>query len=102
MSAAARARNAAGGGRLPGGTRNHATRRVTGTRALSTGGRQGFYFVRQQTPEVGVHMTPSGEAPSGVGKLGTPPISLAVANMLFAATRRPVRRLLMCPARRFR
>lgn len=44
-------------------------------------------------PEVEVHIVPSEEAPGGVGEPGTPPIAPAVANAVFAATGRPVRRL---------
>jgi len=46
-----------------------------------------------EMPEVDVHIVSSGEAPSGVGEPGTPPIAPAVANAVFAATGRPVRRL---------
>jgi isoquinoline 1-oxidoreductase beta subunit len=46
-----------------------------------------------EMPEVEVHIMPSREAPSGVGEPGTPPIAPAVANAVFAATGRPVRRL---------
>lgn len=46
-----------------------------------------------EMPEVDVHIVPSREAPSGVGEPGTPPIAPAVANAVFAATGRPVRRL---------
>lgn len=46
-----------------------------------------------EMPEVDVHIMPSREAPGGVGEPGTPPIAPAVANAVFAATGRPVRRL---------
>jgi isoquinoline 1-oxidoreductase subunit beta len=39
-----------------------------------------------QTPDIEVHIVPSGEAPTGVGEPGTPPIAPAVANALYAAT----------------
>jgi isoquinoline 1-oxidoreductase beta subunit len=39
-----------------------------------------------QTPEIEVHIVSSGEAPTGVGEPGTPPIAPAVANALYAAT----------------
>jgi len=46
-----------------------------------------------EMPEVEVHIVPSTEHPGGVGEPGTPPIAPAVANAVFAATGRPVRRL---------
>jgi isoquinoline 1-oxidoreductase beta subunit len=44
-------------------------------------------------PEVQVHIVPSSEPPGGVGEPGTPPIAAAVANAVFAATGKPVRKL---------
>ena len=44
-------------------------------------------------PKVDVHIVPSAEVPSGVGEPGLPPIAGAVANALFAATGKPVKRL---------
>ncbi len=46
-----------------------------------------------EMPEVEVHIRPSTAPPGGVGEPGTPPIAPAVANAVFAATGRPVRRL---------
>ncbi len=46
-----------------------------------------------ECPDVEVHILPSSEAPGGVGEPGTPPIAPAVANAVFAATGKPVRRL---------
>jgi isoquinoline 1-oxidoreductase beta subunit len=46
-----------------------------------------------EMPEVEVHIAPNREAPSGVGEPGVPPIAPAVANAVFAATGRPIRRL---------
>jgi isoquinoline 1-oxidoreductase beta subunit len=46
-----------------------------------------------EMPEVEVHIVPSLERPGGVGEPGTPPIAPAVANAIFAATGRPLRRL---------
>ena len=40
-----------------------------------------------------VHITPSTEAPTGVGEPGLPPIAPAVANALAALTGKPVRKL---------
>ncbi len=44
-------------------------------------------------PVVEVHIVQSSEAPGGVGEPGTPPIAPAVANAVFAATGRRIRRL---------
>jgi isoquinoline 1-oxidoreductase beta subunit len=46
-----------------------------------------------EMPRVEVHITPSTEAPTGVGEPGLPPIAPAVANALAALTGRPVRKL---------
>ncbi len=46
-----------------------------------------------EMPEIEVHIMPSTEPPGGVGEPGTPPIAPAVANAVFAATGKPVRRL---------
>ncbi len=39
-----------------------------------------------EMPDIEVHIVPSGEAPTGVGEPGTPPLAPALANALFAAT----------------
>ncbi len=44
-------------------------------------------------PVVEVHLVPCGEAPRGVGEPGTPVIAPAVANALFAATGKRIRKL---------
>jgi isoquinoline 1-oxidoreductase beta subunit len=46
-----------------------------------------------EMPVVEVHLVPSAEPPGGVGEPATPPIAPAVANAIFAATGRRVRRL---------
>jgi isoquinoline 1-oxidoreductase beta subunit len=46
-----------------------------------------------EMPQVEVHITPSTEAPTGVGEPGLPPIAPAVANALAALTGKPVRKL---------
>jgi len=46
-----------------------------------------------EMPEIEVHIVKSAENPGGVGEPGTPPIAPAVANAVFAATGKPVRRL---------
>ena len=47
----------------------------------------------RDTPEIEVHLVPSHAHPGGVGEPGVPPVAPAVANALFAATGRRVRRL---------
>jgi isoquinoline 1-oxidoreductase subunit beta len=47
----------------------------------------------RETPEIEVHLVPSGDPLGGVGEPGVPPIAPAVANALFAATGRRLRRL---------
>lgn len=44
-------------------------------------------------PAVEVHIVPSAAAPTGVGEPGVPPIGPAVANALFAATGKRIRKL---------
>lgn len=46
-----------------------------------------------QMPSIAVHIVPSAEAPTGVGEPGTPVVAPAVANALFAATGKRLRRL---------
>jgi len=46
-----------------------------------------------QMPKVEVHIVPSKEAPGGIGEPGTPPIAPAVANAIFAATGKRIRKL---------
>jgi isoquinoline 1-oxidoreductase beta subunit len=46
-----------------------------------------------ETPQIEVHIVPSQAKPTGVGEPGVPPIAPAVANAVFAATGKPVRRL---------
>ena len=47
----------------------------------------------KDTPEIIVHLMKSQEAPGGLGEAGTPLIGPAVANAVFAATGKRVRRL---------
>ncbi len=46
-----------------------------------------------ESPEVEVLLTPSGDDPGGVGEPGTPPIIPAVTNAIFALTGETVREL---------
>jgi isoquinoline 1-oxidoreductase beta subunit len=46
-----------------------------------------------EMPEIDVHIVASNEAPGGVGETSTPAIAPAVANAVFKATGRPVRKL---------
>jgi isoquinoline 1-oxidoreductase beta subunit len=46
-----------------------------------------------ETPVIDVHIVPSKEAPGGVGEPGVPPLAPAVANAVFAATGKRIRRL---------
>ena len=47
----------------------------------------------EEMPDIEVHIVKSAEHPGGVGEPGTPPIAPAVANAVFAATGKPVRKL---------
>ncbi|WP_455204009.1 molybdopterin cofactor-binding domain-containing protein [Kaarinaea lacus] len=47
----------------------------------------------QHSPQIEVHLVESDEAPGGVGEIGVPPIAPALANAVFAATGKPIRRL---------
>ena len=51
-----------------------------------------------EMPAVEVHIVPSTEKPGGVGEPGVPPVAPAVANAVFAATGKRLRRLPLRPA----
>jgi isoquinoline 1-oxidoreductase subunit beta len=46
-----------------------------------------------EAPAIEVYVVPSGELPGGTGEPGTPPIAPAIANAIFAATGKRIRRL---------
>ena len=46
-----------------------------------------------ESPVIEVHIVPSKENPTGVGEPGVPPVASALANAIFAATGKRVRRL---------
>ena len=47
----------------------------------------------EEMPAVEVHIVPSSAPPTGIGEVGVPPIAPAVANAVFAATGKRVRKL---------
>ncbi len=57
------------------------------------------YFILRlnEMPEIEVHIVRSTKSPGGVGEPGTPPIAPAVANAVFSASGKPVRRLPILP-----
>jgi isoquinoline 1-oxidoreductase beta subunit len=46
-----------------------------------------------EMPEFSVHIVPSTEAPGGGGEASTPPVAPAIANAIFAATGKRLRKL---------
>jgi isoquinoline 1-oxidoreductase beta subunit len=59
----------------------------------------GYQVLRMSdAPDVEVHIVPSNRDPGGMGETGVPPLAPAVANAVFAATGKRVRRLPIDPA----
>ena len=57
-----------------------------------------FLLLRiDEMPKVEVHIVPSTNPPSGVGETGVPPIAPAIANAVFAATGKRIRKLPIRP-----
>jgi isoquinoline 1-oxidoreductase beta subunit len=50
-----------------------------------------------EMPAIEVHILPSDQMPSGVGEMGNPPIAPAVANAIYAATGKRIRKLPIHP-----
>ena len=50
-----------------------------------------------EMPKVDVHIIPSHESPAGIGEPGVPPVAPAVANAVFRATGKRIRRLPLLP-----
>nr|MCU0353380.1 xanthine dehydrogenase family protein molybdopterin-binding subunit [Cytophagales bacterium] len=46
-----------------------------------------------ETPPIEVHIVPSTDKPDGVGEPGLPPLAPALANAVFAATGKRIRKL---------
>ena len=51
----------------------------------------------EEMPSIEVHIMPSKNAPGGIGEASTPGIAPAVANAIFAATGKRIRRLPIQP-----
>jgi isoquinoline 1-oxidoreductase subunit beta len=50
-----------------------------------------------ETPEIEAFVVPSTETPTGIGEMGNPPTAAAVANAIYAATGKRVRRIPFTP-----
>ncbi len=65
--------------------------------AIQSGFRDYPLLTMAETPEIDIDLVPSREAPSGAGECGVPPVAPAVANAIFAATGKRIRRLPLVP-----
>jgi CO/xanthine dehydrogenase Mo-binding subunit len=70
---------------------------IEGGRALQSNFHDYPLLRYEEMPEIEVYIVPSDSSPSGVGEMGNPPIAPAVANAIFAATGKRVRRLPIRP-----
>jgi isoquinoline 1-oxidoreductase beta subunit len=62
--------------------------------AVDQGNFDGYDVLRlEEMPAVEVYIVPSAESPTGVGEPGVPPIGPAVANAVYAATKKRIRAL---------
>jgi isoquinoline 1-oxidoreductase beta subunit len=67
--------------------------------AVEQGNFDGYQVLRMSdAPDVEVHIVPSNRDPGGMGETGVPPLAPAVANAVFAATGKRIRRLPIDPA----
>jgi isoquinoline 1-oxidoreductase beta subunit len=67
--------------------------------AVEQGNFDGYQVLRMSdAPDVEVHIVPSNGGPGGMGETGVPPLAPAVANAVFAATGKRLRRLPIDPA----
>jgi isoquinoline 1-oxidoreductase beta subunit len=67
--------------------------------AVEQGNFDGYQVLRMSdAPDVEVHIAASGGDPGGMGETGVPPLAPAVANAVFAATGKRIRRLPIDPA----
>ena len=55
-------------------------------------------LMMNETPEIEVLLVPSGDPLGGVGEIGVPPVAPALANAIFAATGKRLRKMPVDPA----
>jgi isoquinoline 1-oxidoreductase beta subunit len=66
-------------------------------RAVQTNFNQFTTLSMKETPKIEVYIVPSTLAPTGIGEPGLPPTAPALANAIFAATGKRIRRLPLQP-----